>query len=289
MRPLDRGHLAGRGQPLRPVLPEGLEHPVARLDPGQLLQQRLVGQRGQQVGHVRRLHGAAGADHLGRLRADAAGEDRDPVGQRGLRVGEQVPAPGDHRPQRLVPGQRGPAAAGEQPEPVVEPGGHLGHRQRAHPGRGQLDGQRHAVEPAADLHHRTDRVARPPAKPGRTAAARSASSRTAGKASACSGAASGGGSPSGATGASASPVIASGSRLVARMRSCGQRASSSAGGAGGGLDQVLAVVQHDQRAPVGEQVDEQGQRVGLAGLLPAQRLGRPDARRGSPAGPARRR
>ena len=59
----------------------------------------------------------------------------------------------------------------------------------------------------------------------------------------------------------------------AQLRAAGQQLGR---GAGGGLDQVLAVVQHDQRAPVGEQVDEQGQRVGLARLLPAQRVGQPD-------------
>ena len=45
-----------------------------------------------------------------------------------LGVGEQVPAPLDDRAQRAVPWHGGPAAAGEQPEPVGEPGRDLGGR-----------------------------------------------------------------------------------------------------------------------------------------------------------------
>jgi hypothetical protein len=58
-----------------------------------------------------------------------------------------------HRAQRLVPGHRHPAAAGQQAEPVVQPRRDLLRRHGAQPGRGQLDGQRHAVERAADPGH----------------------------------------------------------------------------------------------------------------------------------------
>ena len=53
-----------------------------------------------------------------------------------------------------MPGQGGPAAAGEQREPVVEALGQLGRGQRAQPRDRQLDRQRHAVERPADLRHR---------------------------------------------------------------------------------------------------------------------------------------
>ena len=119
-----------------------------------------------------------------------------------------------------MPGQRRPAAAGEQPEPVVEAGGDLLDRSASAAGR------RPARSPAASRPAAGRSPPRPTsrrrAKPGRTAAARSASSRTAGMASACA-APRRGGRPSGATGHSASPVMPSGSRLVARMRSRGQR------------------------------------------------------------------
>jgi hypothetical protein len=52
-----------------------------------------------------------------------------------------------------MPGHRGPAAAGQQLEPAVEAGRDLLRGHGAQPGRGQLDGQRHAVERTADPRH----------------------------------------------------------------------------------------------------------------------------------------
>ena len=51
-------------------------------------------------------------------------------------------------------GQGGPAPPGQQPEPLIEPGADLRHRQRTQPGRGQLQGQRDPVQPDADRRHR---------------------------------------------------------------------------------------------------------------------------------------
>ena len=53
-------------------------------------------------------------------------------------------------------GTRGPAAAGEQPEAVVEPRGDLVRRHRRHPRRGELDRERDPVEAAADLSDGVD-------------------------------------------------------------------------------------------------------------------------------------
>ena len=86
-------------------------------------------------------------DRLGRLQGPAAGEHREPAQQHALRLGQQVMAPVDQRPQGLLTGQRGATAAGEQPETVVEPGGDLLHGQHADPRRRQLDRQRDPVEP----------------------------------------------------------------------------------------------------------------------------------------------
>jgi len=52
-----------------------------------------------------------------------------------------------------VPRQRGPAAAGEQDEPVIQALGELGWRQRGQPNGRQLDGQRHPVQRPADPGH----------------------------------------------------------------------------------------------------------------------------------------
>ena len=43
-------------------------------------------------------------------------------------------------------GERGPATAGEQAEPIGQAVGQHGDGQRTQPGRGQLDGERHAVQ-----------------------------------------------------------------------------------------------------------------------------------------------
>ena len=62
-----------------------------------------------------------------------------------------VVAPLDGRAQRLLARQRGPAAAGEQAEAVVELGQDLLDPQHAGARRRQLERQRDAVEPPADL------------------------------------------------------------------------------------------------------------------------------------------
>jgi hypothetical protein len=140
------------GQPFLAVGPDDLQHPV----PGRVVpddQQRLVGQCGQQVQDLVGADAGSGADLLGRLQRGAAGEDRETAPERALGVVEQVPAPVHHRAQRLMPGHRGAAAAGQQLEPVAQPGRDLLGGHGAQPGRGQLDGQRHAVERPADHGH----------------------------------------------------------------------------------------------------------------------------------------
>ena len=65
--------------------------------------------------------------------------------------GQQRVRPVDRGAQGLLAAHRRARAAGQQAEPVVQAVEDLGQRQRAHPRGGQLDRQRHAVEPAADL------------------------------------------------------------------------------------------------------------------------------------------
>lgn len=60
-------------------------------------------------------------------------------------------APADRRTQRLVPVEGAPAAAGQQPEAVVEPLQNLLGGQRPQPPGRQLQGQRNPVQPAAQL------------------------------------------------------------------------------------------------------------------------------------------
>ena len=63
-------------------------------------------------------------------------------------------APVEHRPQRPMPWQRGTASAGQQREAIAQAGGNLLNAKRGGARRGELDGQRDAVEPPADRDDR---------------------------------------------------------------------------------------------------------------------------------------
>ena len=250
------------GEPVDAVLAQGLQHPVAarRRAPAAAA---TVDQGGEQLRDLGRRHRGAGADRGGRGRRHAAGQDRDAFGHRTLVLAEQIPAPGDDRAQRAVPRQRGPAARGEQPEPVGQPGGELGQRQRAQPGRGQLQGQRHAVQAAHHPQHLVRACRSSTSKPGRTAAARSVNSRT-----------------DAARRASSTPSLRAGQRqraerdqrlAVDRERLAAGRQHPQPGAARqqrcdqvrDGVDQVLAVVHHEQALAAVELVGEHVQLVAL--------------------------
>ena len=164
----------------------------------------------------------------------AAGEDREAARRaRRSRLVEQVVAPVDRRPQRLLARQRGPAAAGQQAEAVVEAGGDLldaAARARARPPARSRAGCRPAGGRLARPPRALPLVEREagPARP-RRARRRAATGRVAGelverrRRDRARGAASGG------TRQAVSPGTPSGSRLVARMRRSGQPRSSALG------------------------------------------------------------
>ena len=139
-------------------------------------------------------------------------------------VGQQVVAPAQRGPERLLAVERRPAAGGQHGEAVAEPLGDLRGRERPHARRGELERERHPVQPEADLGHRARRSprsarsrARRRPRARRTAApTRSAASSAGVTARPASGSASDG------TRHVTSPGTRSGSRLVARMRSPGQ-------------------------------------------------------------------
>jgi hypothetical protein len=95
--------------------------------------------------------GAVGAHLLGRAEREAAGEDGEPAEQALFVLVEQPVAPLQGRQQGLLPGHAVPTALAEESEGVVEPVGDLTRRQYAYAGRGQFQGQRHPVEPETDL------------------------------------------------------------------------------------------------------------------------------------------
>ena len=210
--------LAGLGQPLQAVRPDGLQHPVAR-PPSPSHQQRLVDQRGEpgrrspsgRRGRADRARRRPGWPRRRRRRAGAssarsASSSRSQLQSTTARSvwcrGSAVRLPPVSSRNRSS--SRSATCAG-------------GHRPQ--PGRGQLDRQRHAVQRPADP---TTAAAsrRPAAKPGRTAAARSTQQpyrrvgergrRVRARPAAA---------PAARPASSASPVMPSGSRLVARTRS----------------------------------------------------------------------
>jgi len=78
-------------------------------------------------------------------------EDGQPPQDRAFGRVQQVPGPVDDGAQGLLARQYGPAAAGQQPEAVVETVGDLPRGEQPEAGGGQFDGQRQSVEPPADL------------------------------------------------------------------------------------------------------------------------------------------
>ena len=91
------------------------------------------------------------ADRLGRLERAAAGEHGEAREQVLLGRREQVVAPRDRRAQRPLPLGRRPRAAGEQGQPLLEPFEQGRRREHLHARGSQLDRERQAVEAPADL------------------------------------------------------------------------------------------------------------------------------------------
>ena len=125
------------------------------------------------------------------------------------------------RAQRLLPGFGGAAPGRQHGEPVLHMVGQLDRRQARQPGRRQLERQRDAVQPAADLGHRLEAAAsngagRPPPR-GPGTAGRPDSRRPARAVSLLAA------WRRGATGSCTSPGTARASRLVARIRTRGHR------------------------------------------------------------------
>ena len=151
-----RGLLPRFGQPLQAVGAHRLQHPVPRAALSRAVRRaenRLGDQAGERGQHVATGQRATRAHLFRRGQRRAAGEDREAAGEHPFRLRQQVPAPVDDGAQRLVPGQRRAAAAGEQREPVVQAFGELRRGQGAQPRGCQFDGQRHAVQRLADAHH----------------------------------------------------------------------------------------------------------------------------------------
>jgi hypothetical protein len=89
-------------------------------------------------------------DRFCRLDSERSDEHPEPAQELLLVVVEQPVTPLDRSEERLLAGQRGPGAAGQQPEPVVQPVADRPHAHGPQSRRRQLDGQGEAVETSAD-------------------------------------------------------------------------------------------------------------------------------------------
>ena len=151
------GRIAGGrgGQLLQAVPAQRLEQVVAHLAAVRVRNgdhQGLVDEAGEQLQRPRRVRG--GVDGLGARQREPVLEDAQPGEQLPLGVAEQREAPVDDRPEAALPGDRRAGCRGEQVERPVEPARDLADADVAGPRGGQLDGQRKAVQPAADVGDR---------------------------------------------------------------------------------------------------------------------------------------
>ena len=148
-----RGFLAGGGQPSGGELADGLQQRITDHRAGLDLHERLAGQAGQQAGDRLRRQGLATCDPFGHIKVESSAQHRQPGQQAPFGVIEQLIAPGHQRLEGAVPSRAG-GAAGQQARVALQAGRELRRAERRAPGRGQLDGQRHAVQPGAHLGDR---------------------------------------------------------------------------------------------------------------------------------------
>ena len=148
-----RGFLAGGGQLAGGELADGLQQRIADHRAGLDLHQRLAGQAGQQPGDRLRRQRLAPGDPFGHLKVESPAQHRQAGQQAAFGVTEQLIAPRHQGLEGAVPSRAG-GAAGKQARVALQAGSELHRPKRRAPGRGQLDGQRHAIQPGAQLGDR---------------------------------------------------------------------------------------------------------------------------------------
>ncbi len=148
----DQVSLAVGLESFRGVFTDRVEQPEARLAVGCLLDldQALVDERHQAVEDLHADLGRWPADRFGRGEVAATGEDRQPVEQSLAAIVEQVVAPGDRSAQRLLTLGQVACPGRQDVQLVIEPDEDRVGAEQLDPGGGQLDRERHAVEPCAD-------------------------------------------------------------------------------------------------------------------------------------------
>ena len=149
----DHVGVAGLREVLGAELAHGLEEPEAATERARTRRSASTGRPGHRGGRRRRRDRASASATIASAAAaiERAGEDRQTPEHRLLRWRQQVERPLDGRPQRPMPLDAGPPAAGQEPQTIVEPLHQIRRREAPGAGGGQLDGERDAVEAAADL------------------------------------------------------------------------------------------------------------------------------------------
>lgn len=142
------------GELLQRVAAGRVQQAVARGDGTIGNHQRTVDQRAQHIHHGPGIQPFVGHHLLGQFQRKAA-QKHAQAAKHGLLSGiQQAIAPFECGAQGFLPRGRAPATAVEQAQAFVQRAGQRHQAQQRHAGRGQLDGQRQAVQAAADIHHR---------------------------------------------------------------------------------------------------------------------------------------
>ena len=151
--------------------PSVLAHALEQAVPGRAVvallgsDHRLVDEIRQHLDHVEVVERLE-ADHVaGGLQAEIAHEPTQATEPEPLLLVEQVVAPVDGGLQGLMPVACRPGVVHQQAEPLVEPLHDLGRRHHAQPRHGELDRQRYAVEAPAEIDDVAD-VRRVDGEPG---------------------------------------------------------------------------------------------------------------------------
>ena len=137
-------------QLLLSVLADGLEHLIAAIDrPALDVQHRALDQRRDVFSNAAHQWLEA-ARRIGRSDVEVAGEHRQPIEDQLLVCRQQVVRPGHCGAQTAMPVDRS-ATSGQQAEPVIQPVQQLRQPERRHRRGGQFDGQGQTVQPSTDL------------------------------------------------------------------------------------------------------------------------------------------
>jgi hypothetical protein len=139
---------------LQTVVRDGLKQPVPGAAPiAGHDHQRPVYQADQQGEHILGRHAVPGTDGFGGLEGEAVGVHGQPPQHHAFGLGQQVPAPVDRCPERLLSRRDATMPGCQQAEPVVQPRHQLVHAQCPHAGGRELQGQRNAIKSPAEYGH----------------------------------------------------------------------------------------------------------------------------------------